>query len=555
MTESNTKEMMQIDDTCLSVLQRYSRAIVHMRQQQSTQRFGLVFGAGASTDLGFPNWNDLITKIAAHREVGGTALLEASKGHTSQSQLLFQHYRAKCATAAKLADHEYNRLDVRIRADFQRIVHECLYEHVPSDISQLKAQDKYLWAFLDVLKATPLTVNYNFDDTLQRLLADARTAEERQNKRGFSTVWSSNIQLNSRRGVIYHPNGYLPHRLTERPSEHMVFLEDSFADQLIDSMAGHYTALANHLSQTTSLLVGLSLADSTLRHLLRQNAKAYPGHYHYYVAYVRDDAELDSSFVDAASAANFDVYNLITLFLKAPEVASLGKLLALNADDFAPKVEEVGRQNVQRYFLTGSVSVGKSTTTAHFRSLATHDEWTEERAPGMEKDPNLVEKEQISAIDNWVADQVAKKNVALRSSNSGIHVIDRAPLDAFAFTPAGEWQAKADFIRGKVSPGEAKGRKLVPGQVILLVGEPAVMAVRAIALHKVTDAEKLKGQQELLKRVYVGNQHKGVVVVDTRDKSVYQVVKEVARIIHLAPYEEADMDAWLTDLSSGVIVA
>jgi hypothetical protein len=38
------------------IMRQYIRAIVHMREQKSLQRFGLVFGAGICQDFGFPSW-------------------------------------------------------------------------------------------------------------------------------------------------------------------------------------------------------------------------------------------------------------------------------------------------------------------------------------------------------------------------------------------------------------------------------------------------------------------------------------------------------------------
>jgi hypothetical protein len=42
-----------------------------MRQQFSRNRFGLVFGAGIGVALNFPNWTELLERIARHPAVGG----------------------------------------------------------------------------------------------------------------------------------------------------------------------------------------------------------------------------------------------------------------------------------------------------------------------------------------------------------------------------------------------------------------------------------------------------------------------------------------------------
>ena len=537
------------------VLQRYSRAIVQMRQQILDSRFGLILGAGASSDLGFPKWADLIKRIAEHPDIYGADLLsKSSRNHASTSQLLFQSYKSRQYQKATKKDFQFNRIEMKVRAGWQRIVHNALYRDVPDDIDELTKRDKYLWAFLEVIKQTPLTITYNFDDSLQRMLAASRTKREKQRSRGYTTLWSANIQLLPRSRVVYHPNGFLPRHLQEHPSEQLVFLEDSFADQLIDSMTGHYASLSNHLAHTTCLLIGLSLEDATLKNLLRQNALRYPGHYHYYIAFVEDGASRNSAYELSVTDSNFEVYNLITLFLTREEIAALGVLLTMSDNDFQHLVEEEGQDNICRFFLTGSVCVGKTTAVSQFRSLASHGEWLEPLPPDMEKDPNKVPSEEsIQKIDQWVAIQVGLKNVALMDHKTGLHIIDRCPLDAFAFTPKEKWRSKATLLREGISPGKSR-RELVPGHIIFMIGDPEVMAVRAIANHRDTDVPHLKKQQEMLKIVY-SKRKKGVTTIDTRDKNIRQVAKEIARLIYLNSYVEAPMQQWLQQIEEGSINA
>jgi hypothetical protein len=531
-------------DTTASLLRRHMRAVVHMRQQKASKQFGLVFGAGIGKDLGFPKWDELIGRIA--EKVNGVDLKERARDSSTVSQLLYQHYRAEILKKEGAGGVPSRMQEMQVRAGWRAIVHECLYRGLPTDLNDLLANDRYLEAYAPVIKQSPLTVTYNFDDTIEKILKKHRSVEESESK-GYTTYWSGNVQLNARSGgVVYHPNGYLPRNLKERPSDHLVFLEDSFLDQLIDSMAGQYASLSTHISRTTCLFVGLSLDDPGLKHLLRQSAKAFPGHYQYYVRFVQDDAKTDEQSRLLEVAGNFDVYNLITLHLTRDELNALATLLTTAEADFQAYAEEIG-PTAYRYYVVGSVAAGKSTTVGHFRSLMTQDEWLEERAPGMEKDPSLLNPEEEAEIDKWVADQVARKNVKLeKTSQTGIHVIDRAPPDALAFTHRDKWKEKAALLRSRISPGQATARRVVPGHVIFLEGDPEVMACRAVSLHKATDHEKLKNQQDTLWEVYGKlTPHKGVSKVDVRERSVAEVVKIVAKIIFLTPYVEADLQAGL----------
>lgn len=56
--------MLRPDDTHKSFLESYGRPVVHMRNQVSANRFGLVFGSGLSKGLGIPTWRDLVKDLS-----------------------------------------------------------------------------------------------------------------------------------------------------------------------------------------------------------------------------------------------------------------------------------------------------------------------------------------------------------------------------------------------------------------------------------------------------------------------------------------------------------
>jgi len=394
-----------------------------------------------------------------------------------------------------------------------------------------------------------MIVNYNFDDTIQRMLASIRTSEEKETTRGYSTIWNADVYMYPKRSVIYHPNGFLPYNIHEHPSEQLVFLEESFADQLIESLHGRYNVLSNYFTHNTCLLIGLSLSDPTLKNTLRNHSLNFPGNYHYYVHHLENDEQIENEY--AIIDTNFEVYNLVTFFLTEEDVNILGKLITMGDDEFQEMVEEFGLYNSYKYIIVGSVSVGKSTAMSHFRSISTQDEWLDSMPEEMAKDPNKVDEDRIKFIDEWIAEQWGKKNYKLLNIKDGIHLIDRGPLDAFAFTSKGEWKKKAILTKNAISPGKAK-RKLCSACILLLTGDPETMASRALATHRDTDADKLKQQQDLLKYIYTEHGG-GTKVLDTKNKGKSQVAKEIARMIYLEDYEEAPLNEWLENIVTGII--
>lgn len=535
------------------LIKNYSRAIAHLRTQKKLDRLGLVFGAGISRGFGFPTWNELIKRIS--KSVGGEELLSSSSNHSAISQLLFQIYRSKEYDSYGSQYGEFDKFNSHVQAGWHKIIHDSLYKEVPTDIEELLKRDPYLKEYVEIIRTIKLTVNYNFDNTIQRILSDARTDEEKKYSRGFRTVWNADIQLYPQRGVIYHPNGFLPHLVVEKTSEDLIFLDDSFGDQLIDSSSGHYATLSYYYSQNTCVFIGLSLDDSTLKHLLRKCSNHHPGHVHYYVHYVEDTSSLSEEKKKAIRDANFEVYNLVTLFLNNDGIKNLAHLIKCSDETYEEKCDLRAIDTRYKYFLTGSVSVGKSTAVSNLRSLQTHDEWLENRIDGMEKDPTRIsQKDKIKRIDNWVIEQWRKKNFTLaRSANHGIHIIDRCPLDAFAFTPKDDWVAKAKLTRIGITPKNSKVT-LEKGTVVLLLGDPGAMAVRAMKLQKEVDSDSLAYRQELLKRVY-SKDVDGIIWLDTREKSAKKVAKEISRIIHLDEYIECDLQNRLAQIEAGEVDA
>lgn len=533
------------------LLSKYCKQIVHMRQQYelTSPTLGIVLGAGASKDTGLPDWKELVQRISQCPEIKGLGVEVSGSGDPiSNAQLLFQAYKSRMIEASSEEDKAYNRIDMKIRATWQRIVHSSLYAGIETDVRKSVPEEHYLWTLIKIIKKLPMIVNYNFDDTIQRMLSTSRTDEEIEQSRGYTTLWNSNVYMYPKNSVVYHPNGFLPLRIGEHPSERLVFLEDSFADQLIDSMHGHYNVLSDYFTHNTCLLIGLSLNDPTLKHILRTNATNYPGIYHYYIKHIRPGKTLENE--RAIVDANFDVYNLVTLFLTSEEITCLLELINMNESDFHKQVEEVGGLfKSYKYILVGSVAVGKSTAMSHFRNISAQDEWLDFMPEEMAKDPSKVDDKQINDIDVWIAEQWGKKNYKLLRINNGLHIIDRGPLDAFAFTPKGEWKKKAELTKTHISPGKSN-RKLCPAQIILLIGDPSVMASRAILSQKDTDAQKLERQQNLIRYIY-SSAPEGVRIIDTRNKGKAQVAKEIARIIFIDNYNEAPLEEMNEKILSG----
>ena len=532
------------------LIEEIPRAIAHLRAQSQAGRFGLVFGAGVSIDLGYPQWHNLVKKIANRAEVGAASIWQrledqgqsgrpVTRSLASVTQMLFSQFRERRMEAQNLTSSLTFAQELAIKTEWLRIIHAELYSGLDLPSRKQKLRDHpYLNAFLPIIKESQLTVTYNFDDSLELMLAQARTQDEMQKTRGYEVIDSPTLQFRHPNGVIYHPNGYLPAEFNNGSSADVVFSDDSFQDQLLTAANGGYLHLTNHLTRNTCLLVGLSLEDGTLQSMLRQNSVRNPGHVHYAVHYTPDTALRDRAAERAIFTANFESFGIYTLFLNNERIKALAELIKLKEATFASLYAKHKLKYV--YYLIGSVGAGKSTAAGNFRNLITYDEWVDEKLPELAKPETEVSPDKVDPMNEWIAEQFKKKNFALEEYREGIHVVDRAPLDPLTFGPEAERSQKATALLNRVTDNHA--RRIANGHIIELTATIEELHIRTRRKHKEWPDDELEGLLKGIRSVY------GPVVrsvVCTSGRSAAAVAKEIARIIFLCDYEPVDIQAEL----------
>ena len=523
-----------------------------MRQQyRANKMFGLVLGSGVSKPFGLPNWDELIKRVANNSDVRGKEILDYKKDRSPQAsvtQMLYEHFKNQEIEKRGLEGSPLNKeVDNEIFKKWRNIIHTELWRDFKEE-SLERNKHPYIDTYIEIIKNSNLTINYNFDNTIQTIINKRKTEQEkRKGLKLFETVWDARLQFQKSKGILYHPNGFLPKNLIDGSSDNLVFSEDSFADQLIASMSGHYSTLLHHLSKNTCLFIGLSLEDNTLKHLLRQSALINPGHFHYYIAYTPDKSSLSQKNKNAIKESNFELYNLITLFLDEKEIKELGKLIQMDDDEFktAATITSVSKKFV--FYLTGSVGCGKTTTLQYFRNLATYSEWPEQKHPLLVKSFDSLTPSETKEVDEWISKMFFIKNVNLHNLSEGITVIDRTPLDPFVFTDKDNdgWQKKAEILNESI--GKSKNAfRIVKGQVIILKGNPETISRRIKARHKTSSIEYESSDiEEMYEKFDEIFDDFDIKIIETDDLSIHEVVKKVARAIHLDRYEDNDLHTFI----------
>lgn len=529
-----------------------------MRNAHHERRFGLILGAGVSKGFKFlvPDWRNLLERIASHPSVQGTGVDNPKSSPTSRSDLLYRHFVARIrseiesASPSDMAELVGDEPDPHVieriaKGEWRAIIREILYEHAPQP-KELRNAHPYLAEYLEIVMNAPLTITYNFDSYLEMMLACQPGATERRG-RAYETVFDGSVPFRSQDGVIYHPNGYLPENVLERASEQLVFSEEEFGDQLLDSMAGRYSSLAHHLSKNICLLMGLSLADENLRHFLRRNAINNPGHCHYIIEWLRSEDDISSERRQALFEYRFTVYNLITLFLTDSQIAALGRLIKIPSPEFRSIANQAGVSTKYVYYLTGVPGIGKTTVLRHLASLRTYDEWLSDPLPLLAKPYGELSAEERMDLDDWVAKQFRTKNEALLAEEEGIFVVERAPLDPVSFVSEAEIPAKAAWYRPRMMPTSYD--QICSGRVLLLWGDAATVASRIASRQTIRQPPRYleELQEKLQRKIYADSR---VNQMFSTSWSVPELVRGVSRAIHLGDDRDVDLQTLLKKLES-----
>ncbi len=525
------------DEIRVNLVRRYGRAIANMRQLVERRKLGLALGAGVSQSAGFPGWNEFLDRVTSQlSELGIDGGDLGSESEPMRAQILFSRYRQHQLNKLSNDNVEASQYEAIVATLWRDTLKEALYRDL-DDLNNAVEHHAFLKELAILAFSVPVVVTYNFDDLLERALS---TSDRRPSGTiGYYSAWGPNFVVQDERPVIYHPNGYIPEQAIDRYSEKVVLTEESLSDQIIDAVKGNYGLLLDYYTKSPCLFVGFSLSDPGLRSILRQSERRSPGTVHYYIRYCRDGLP-PSDYIQEISEANFDLFNMVTLFLDQAEISELLRLIAVEDEDgFKDVFVQAGVPLVYRYYIAGPVSVGKTSVISKLQGLSIVDEWLRPRDSLIAKPHNQLTDEERSKVDDWILDQLRLKNGRFEDAKFGLHVMDRAPLDAFAFTDPDKYQEKAQRIHD-VANAASSGtpREFRPGKLILLTGRAYDLVSRQKWRGRDSTEEYIAQQQTSLWDAYNAKDCGFVSHIETGGLDIQSVTKEVARRIFVENYDE-----------------
>lgn len=549
-----------------TLMRAHSRAIVHLRSQNylDRNRVGLIIGAGVSKgiqsknkDVSLPDWPTLIERIATDPKIRGDSLLvdlgakkiggsfnfdKVKQSLSSFALIIFQHFRSVYIEENKLDSHLSLIDERKINTEWMKIVHNALYKDFKDAKSYEKAirSHPYLSKLVDLIKEIPLTVNFNFDDAIERQLFNKRDEHDRVRTRGFEVILEPFARIAREKAVVYHPNGALPYVFEDGASHELVFSDDAFHDQISNIASGRNLLLTDYLFSNTCILLGLSLDDISLQQTLRRNAVSHPGHPHYVVHYMRKGGDIPRNVRWSIFKSNFYTYGVYTFFLNDSGIAALFNLISMGEDNFLRDYRDVAEDGVKFvYYLIGAVGVGKSTAVKYFQSLRTYDEWVDRKLPEMSGPDDDLQADERKRVDQYVVDQFGKKNFCIAGVHEYIHIIDRCPLDPLTFGEKAERKKKAINLRKEMTKG---GVKIQEGHLLWLDCGTEEIARRKSRKHKNWPTQKI---DDLLKNIDEIYSDLPAFRISTHGRTAIEVARELSWIIFVGEYSPADINSAL----------
>jgi len=229
-------------------------------------RLTLICGAGVSVDAGIPTWNQLMLKLLESLIERWSEDFSLNLGKDAAEEFN-KRYGGSSLIVAKYLKNNLGK-------DFIKKVREALYSAKPTTCDLLNAIADLARPQRDG-KPLDSIITFNFDALIEENLTSASVLNR--------AIYTEAINHDSNELPIYHVHGFLPRSGKIPEDTDIVFSEDAYHGQFIESFSWSNLIQLNKLTQNTCLFVGVSLTDPNLRRLLdvawRKNHDKTLNHY------------------------------------------------------------------------------------------------------------------------------------------------------------------------------------------------------------------------------------------------------------------------------------
>jgi len=521
---------------------RLPRYLCHLYQRLNLNRLNLVTGAGISVEAKVPAWKELLRRLAEIEEqLPNDLKIHEAAGLQPEylGQIIYHRFNRVCPIADVGTTPDLR--SAQVEYGWGDTIHKAIYREVAPEIGDVLDTHPYLAQLRDVARRVPLIINFNFDDLLAHAIGEQIKVGGPGNEAGnaLSVTWQPPLTDRPKLTTVYHVNGILPRVDLKKRSPQLIFTEDSFADARARSPGVNAEYLFLRFVQNTMLLIGHSLADSSLKNYLRQNRDKSPANHHYMIHWIKDDGEYPETRRSDIFEANLELYNLITIFLTSDEIREFLQVLILDNRDFTDIIEgiEPDRRATYHYYIVGPVAAGKSTLLEHLRCFETQEEWTRPPPKEMYLASTKIGESEQRIIDEFLNQELKEKNRRMHAAGVGFHFMDRAPLDLYAFTQTDEEiKRKSKELREVVT----RNKPLQEGEIIFIEAQPKTLVKRNMARgrppEKAGQDDYLGEQIRKLKEIYCPT-----FVLSTDEYNADDSARIVSRQVLLGDYTPTDL--------------
>jgi hypothetical protein len=467
-------------------------------------------GAGA------PSWRTLVQNLSgAIPDFADTynRYRQADTADTLVTQYIYTRYMDKKLADLQGVGAQFRNQTAQIH--WHNAIRQEIYRDVPASLTELIATHPYIRELAELCLKCTSTITFNFDNLLDQVAISLTPAETLPPK----TTWSLPPIEKVNFPYIYHINGLLPQNERMKTSPKLVFTEDSFLQLLSNSPTANSNITSSFINNTF-LLIGLSMADNSLKSILFTNSERSPGSIHYMVHWIEEDDSLSAEQQKDITRFNFSTYGLVTIFLTSTEIREFLSLIQTGTElrgkegtadeDFRDALSALCGRPINicfKYYIVGPVASGKSTLLENLRTFRTIEEWPEATIPLLYQDHKDLRPEERPVVDSWVYRQLRLKNLYFNRAEPGLHIMDRAPLDLFAFSISPEEnRRKAQEVLDHVN----SAHPLASGEILLLETDADELLERQLKRGRIPksrggvayDKGGLQEQANVLRSVY-----------------------------------------------------
>ncbi len=267
----------------------------------------LFCGAGISMGAGIPPWDLLLKALLNdlfHKQTVDNTRLKTGGLQEKLAELYQKYFNP---SPLMIAQYLKNGLG----NDFLEHVRKALYKTDPTT-SDLINSIVELCRPQRSRESLHSIITFNFDDLIEANLKKSVIKHK--------SIFREGQRCAPSELPIYHAHGFLPRSGRLSKDHEVVFSEDAYHSQFIDSFSWSNLIQLNHLNQNLCLFVGLSMTDPNLRRLLDVSMRKNPDRVlNHYVFKKRSEQNKISSYISELGLKDKD-NQFSSDFMKIAEV-------------------------------------------------------------------------------------------------------------------------------------------------------------------------------------------------------------------------------------------